>query len=178
MPEAREQNIKDVGRQVFQVDVDSFFARILPSVDDTEVTNVLGYLRTSGTLDLHTDQWVHFKDAGEPKHQSAYESVVFEPIGSLAREIIEVVQNNELDKEIQLFYDSRPNSSPESSECRNSSQPDGYFVLKTAETDLETIDDIKRHRWRNLTLISEFKKADDITARNDVRGFCALSFAY
>lgn len=176
MRKAREQNIKDVGRQVFEVDVESFFARILPSVDDTEVISVFDHLRTSGTLDQDTNEWVHFKNAGQPKQQLAYEAVVFSPIGDLAREIIKFVCDGDSDKEPRFIYDSRPESAPESSICQNSSQPDGYFVLKTAATDLETFENVTKPRWRNLTLISEFKKVNNAEARDDVR-FLFLPYA-
>lgn len=167
MPEARDENIKDVGRRVFEIDITNFFTRILPYVDDDEVMQVFNSLQASGTLDSGTAHWTHFKVAGEPKNQTVHESIVFKPIGDLAREIIKAARG--LNKEVQFVYDSRPESAPESSECDNSSQPDGYFVLKTAETDLETFKNLKKPWWRNLTLICEFKKADNVQARNDVR---------
>lgn len=101
---------------------------------------------------------MHFIDAGERKHQSAHESVIFEPIGALAREIVKVVCNNNFDKEVMFVYGSLPVSTPKSFEWFALSQPDGYFVLKTMAADLEIFENIKRHRWRNLTLISEFRK--------------------
>lgn len=169
MPRVCEENIRDIGRQVFEIDVGSFFARVLPSVDDIESTKVLGLLRASGTLDQYTDEWVHFKNAGEPKHQSAHESIVFGPIGDLAREIIKVVHSSDLNKEVQFVYDKRSQSASKSPKFPNSFQPDGYFVLKTAASDLETFNNLQKPRWRNLTLISEFQKADYAKARNDVR---------
>lgn len=155
----------------FEIDTDNFFARILPSVDDAGVTKVLDSLRASGTLDEPTNRWVHFKDAVKPKDQLASESTVFQSIGDLAWEIIKAVQDSGLDKEVQFVYDSPPESAPESSECDNSSQPDGSFVLKSAATDLETFENLKKPRWRNPTLISEFEKANTAKARNDVRVF-------
>lgn len=146
MPRICEENSRDIGRQVFEIGVDSFFARVLPSVHDTEVTTVLEGLRASGTLDQNTDEWVHFKNAGEPKHQPAHESIVFGPINDLAREIIKVVHSSDLNKEVQFVYDKRSQSAPKSPKSPNSFQPDGYFVLKTAASDLETFNSLQKPR--------------------------------
>lgn len=153
----------------FEIDIDNFFARILPSVDDAGVTKVLESLRASGTLDEHTNRWVHFKDAGMPKDQLGSESAAFKPIGDLAREITKAIQDSGLNKEVQFIYDSRPEPAPELPESDNSTQPDGYFVVKSAATDWETFKNLRKPRWRNLTLISEFEKANTAKARNDVR---------
>lgn len=168
MPQAREENMKDIGMQVFQIGIDSFFERVLPSVDDMDLSLVLTRLRTGGTLDQQTGEWLHFKNKGQPQSQQAHESVVFEPIQDLAKDIISACT-----KEAHFVYDSRPASVPESSESHNSSRPDGYFVLKIMADDLEIMDapgKPEKPWWRNLTLISEFKKAEGSRARNDVRG--------
>lgn len=169
MPQACEEDIKDIGEQVFQISIDNFFARVLPLVDEKEITQVLSRLRTSGTLDRQTDEWLHFKNEGEPNDQSAHEPVVFKPIGDLVKDIINV---SDPLKKVQFSYDSFPASVPESPENPDSYRPDGYFVLKTVVDDLGTIDTLGNPQmpwWRNLTLISEFNKADGSRARNDVR---------
>lgn len=171
MPQACEENIKDIGKSSKSALIISspglshwLMKRKLP-----KFLVVSG--RACGTLDRQTDEWLYFKNGGEPDNQLAHKLVVFKPIGDLVEDIINFSDSL---KKVQFAYDSCPASVPESSENPNSYRPDGYFVLKTSVDDLGTSDapGNPENPWeRNLTLISEFKKAEGSRARNDVRDF-------
>jgi hypothetical protein len=121
-------------------------------------------------------RWSKFLD--DPK-DSEKEEVVFNPISDIFAKVVAAVAANSSGalkkKNSTVCFAQNSNRASASSERRNESRPDGYFVLKNDRGRPRTEKGGKT-RWADIALPCEYKVKDGYDDRIDVRVYQGLVY--
>ena len=174
LEEARVAVLHDLGPNIPMISFQTFLDYLAPPQPDFDLDATMQSLRLgSGESEpvlTSSNQWSQFPKT--PKDSQGSEDSTFSPIPDIFTKVVVAIVANSggnLKKENRTIdFLQNPSRAPTSTERRNESRPDGYFVRKdrVSLTKDGTREDIL---WADIALSCEYKKKDGHEDLDDVR---------
>jgi hypothetical protein len=174
LEEARVAVLHDLGSNIPSIPFQAFLDHLAPPQPDFDLDATMQSLRLgsedSDPVLTSSNQWSQFPKT--PKDSQCSEDSTFSPIPDIFTKVVVAIVANSggnLKKENRTIdFLQNPSRAPTSTERRNESRPDGYFVLKDRASLTR---DGKREdiHWADIALSCEYKKKDGHEDLDDVR---------
>ena len=173
----RQENLKDVGRSIPEVDVGLFLEHLLPPLKDgVNINSVVSFLMDQGIVipDTHGGKLRDF--ATDPVNQDDREDNVFASLGPIFDATIRGAISSGCTAEQTVVLALVPSIAPKSLRG-NTNRPDAFFILKEAEDKAKHArrEEEKKRWWYDIALSAEFKKGTSVDDRNDVSVYALVA---
>jgi hypothetical protein len=168
---ARQAVLNDLGRSVPEIPFQDFLDYLAPPKPSFNLDGAMQSLKEGPEPALTSStRWSGFPN--DPKHSSGTENAVFGPMSDIFKKVVAAIVANSdetlMDKCTVDFLHNL-NRAPTSAEVRNESRPDGYLVPNDRAVVMSKDGKGEVIQWADITLSCEYKKANGVTSRNDVR---------
>ena len=172
LEQARLAVLLDLGLCIPMISFEQFLEYIAPPQPEFDLRTTMQSLKSGRNPTLtHSNRWSSFVE--DPKDSKIVEDRAFRPMPEIFTEVVAAIfasSRGRLSEENRTIdFLQNPRRAPTSTERRNESRPDGYFVLKHRNKVMSEDKTREIIHWADVALSCEYKVKDGRDELEDVR---------